>query len=532
MIKGFIKEKREEREMRLVSSTFLLLLVPLIVSIAKLGFVETSTTYSRDDFPSHFVFGAGTSAYQYEGAVAEDGRSPSIWDTFTHEGKMADKSTADVASDGYHHYKEDVNLMSDLGLEAYRFSISWSRLLPNGRGAVNPKGLKYYNDLIDELIEHGIQPHITLYHLDLPQVLEDEYGGWLSPKIIEDFKEYADLCFREFGDRVSHWTTVDEPNVSGQASYDSGIFPPQRCSYPFGLSICLAGNSTVEPYIAVHNTLLAHAAVVNLYRTKYQAMQHGLVGMNIYTIWFKPFSNSTVDVEATQRVMDFMIGWIINPLVFGDYPKIMKENAGQRLPSFTRVEAEQMKGSFDFIGLNHYTSAYVKDSSNGPMPGLRDFTADMFAMITISQNGSQSGPFVPTHVVSDPPGLQKMIGYLKNVYENPPIYVQENGYGMGVKDANNDTDRIEYLDGYIGSTLDAIRDGSDVRGYFVWSFLDVFEFLSGYQSRYGLYYVDFDDVDRPRQPKLSALWYSNFLKKKNDIHIQRAGLQGMSHKLQ
>ncbi|XP_020274144.1 beta-glucosidase 22-like isoform X2 [Asparagus officinalis] len=507
-------------------------LLLLLLSTAPLGFTEQTATeeYSRDDFPSEFVFGAGTSAYQYEGAVAEDGRSPSIWDTFTHAGNMADKSTGDVASDGYHKYKEDVKLMSDLGLEAYKFSISWSRILPNGRGAVNPKGLKYYNDLINELIEHGIQPHITLYHLDLPQVLEDEYEGWLSTKIIDDFEEYADACFREFGDRVSHWTTIAEPNVIGQASYDNGLFPPGRCSYPFGVYNCSNGNSTVEPYIAVHNILLAHAKVVNLYRTKYQAMQSGSVGLNVYTIWLSPFSNSSADIQATQRVIDFMVGWVMNPLVFGDYPEIMKKNAGQRLPSFTKEESKQVKGSFDFIGLNHYTSAYVKDSPSDQMSDLRDFTADMFSIITVSKNETPAGQYVPTSINSDPPGLRKMLGYLKHEYGNPPIYIQENGYGLGVKDTLNDTDRVDYLDGFIRSMLQAIGDGSNVRGYFVWSFLDVFEFLSGYESSFGLYDVDFDDIERKRQPKLSAHWYSNFLtkkKKKNDIHIRRSGLQGM-----
>ncbi|XP_020274147.1 beta-glucosidase 22-like isoform X2 [Asparagus officinalis] len=512
--------------MRFLPSSLLLLLL----AIAPLGFTQQTATeeYSRDDFPSEFVFGAGTSAYQYEGAVAEDGRSPSIWDTFT----LADKSTGDVASDGYHKYKEDVKLMSDLGLEAYRFSISWSRLLPNGRGDVNPKGLKYYNDLINELIEHGIQPQITLHHLDLPQVLEDEYGGWLSTKIIDDFREYADVCFKEFGDRVSYWTTIVEPNVNGQASYDYGFFPPQRCSYPFGAYNCSAGNSTVEPYITVHNMLLAHAAVVNLYRTKYQAMQKGWISLNLYTLWLCPFSNSSGDVEATQREMDFMIGWVMNPLVFGDYPEIMKKNAGQRLPSFTRLESEQVKGSFDFIGLNHYTTAYVKDNSNGPISGLRDFTADSYSVLTGSKDDTPTSHFDPTHINNDPSGLRKMLGYLKNKYGNPPIYIQENGYSMGVKDTLNlnDTDRIDYLDGYLRSTLQAIRDGSDVRGYFVWSFVDVFEFLLGYESSFGLYYVDFDDVERKRQPKLSARWYSNFLrKKKKDILMRKSGLQVMHH---
>uniref|UniRef100_A0A8R7PZC7 4-hydroxy-7-methoxy-3-oxo-3,4-dihydro-2H-1,4-benzoxazin-2-yl glucosidebeta-D-glucosidase n=2 Tax=Triticum urartu TaxID=4572 RepID=A0A8R7PZC7_TRIUA len=183
---------------------------------------------------------------------------------------MADKSTGDVAADGYHKYKDDVNLMADTNLEAYRLSISWSRLIPYGRGAVNPKGLEYYNNLIDELVQRGIQVHIMLLQLDFPQVLEDEYGGWLSPRIVEDFTAFADICFREFGDRVTHWTMIDEPNIGAIGSYDTGLIAPGHCSDPFGVTKCSVGDSTVEPYIAVHNMLLAHASAARLYREKYQ----------------------------------------------------------------------------------------------------------------------------------------------------------------------------------------------------------------------------------------------------------------------
>ncbi|KAF7038287.1 hypothetical protein CFC21_048488 [Triticum aestivum] len=337
--------------------------------------------FTRSDFPQEFVFGAGTSAYQYEGAVAEDGRSPSSWDTFTHAGKIPDKSTGDVTADGYHKYMEDVNLMSETGLEAYRFSISWSRLIPNGRGAVNPKGLEYYNNLIHELVNHGIQVHITLHHLDLPRILEDEYGGWLSPRIIEDFTAYADVCFREFGDRVATWTTVNQPNIGIVASYDIAIFPPARCSDPFGATKCTAGDSSVEPYIAAHNTLMAHASVVSLYRRKYQAMQKGVIGISIYSFWSYPWTNSTVDLDATRRCKDFYFGWILDPLVFGDYPQVMKKNVGSRLPPFTEVQSELIKGSLDFIGINHYYSLYV----NGRpfKTGVRDYFAD----ISVSTRG-------------------------------------------------------------------------------------------------------------------------------------------------
>ncbi|XP_016647167.1 PREDICTED: beta-glucosidase 11-like [Prunus mume] len=181
-------------------------------------------------------------------------------------------ATGDVACDAYHKYKEDVQLMADTGLEAYRFSISWSRLIPNGKGPVNPKGLQYYNNLIDQLISHGIQPHVTLHHSDLPQALDDEYGGWVSRKIVKDFTAYADVCFKNFGDRVLHWTTMNEPNVFVLGGYDSGFLPPQRCSIPFGLN-CSRGNSSTEPYLATHNILLSHASAARLYKKNYQVFE-------------------------------------------------------------------------------------------------------------------------------------------------------------------------------------------------------------------------------------------------------------------
>uniref|UniRef100_I1PUX9 Uncharacterized protein n=1 Tax=Oryza glaberrima TaxID=4538 RepID=I1PUX9_ORYGL len=283
-------------------------------------------------------------------------------------------------------FQEDVKLMSDTGLEAYRFSISWSRLIPRGRGPINPKGLEYYNDLIDELVKRGeicdcsigIEIHVTLYHLDFPQALQDEYNGWLSPRIIEDFTAYADVCFREFGDRVRHWTTVGEPNVLSIAAYDSGVIPPCRCSPPFGTS-CAAGDSTVEPYVAAHNSILAHASAVSLYRDKYRAKQKGVVGTNIYSFWPYPLSRSCADIDGRGSELDFTIGWILDPLVYGDYPEIMKKQAGSRIPSFTKEQSELIRGSADFIGINHYKSLYVSDGSNREKAGLRDYNADMAA---------------------------------------------------------------------------------------------------------------------------------------------------------
>ncbi|KAI3732466.1 hypothetical protein L1987_63671 [Smallanthus sonchifolius] len=327
--------------------------------------------YNRDDFPPDFVFGSGTSAYQVEGAVLEDGRTFSIWDTFAHSGHY-NGANGDVACNGYHKYKEDIQLMADTGLEAFRFSISWSRLIPYGRGPVNLKGLQYYNDFIDKLISHGIQPHITLHHVDLPQILEDEYGGWISRKSVKDYIAYADVCFREFGDRVLHWTTFNEANVFALGGYDMGFSPPGRCSYPFGAINCTKGDSTSEPYIVAHHLLLAHAST---------AMQHGFVGINLFAYWYEPYTNTIEDVKATQRAHEFYVGWFLNPLVNGDYPELMKKNAGDRIPNFTKTESTRIKGSFDFLGINHYSTLSVKDNPSSLEMEIRDFSADMAATL-------------------------------------------------------------------------------------------------------------------------------------------------------
>ncbi|KAI3749228.1 hypothetical protein L2E82_19835 [Cichorium intybus] len=437
--------------------------------------------YRRDDFPAEFVFGSGTSAYQVEGAVLEDGRSFSIWDTFAHSGYY-NGANGDIACDGYHKYKEDIQLIADTGLEAFRFSISWSRLIPNGRGSVNVKGLQFYNDFINRLIAHGIQPHVTLHHDDLPQILEDEYGGWLSRKSVKDFVAYADVCFREFGDRVLHWTTFNEANV----------------------------------FALAHHLLLAHASTVRLYHEKYKAMQHGFVGINVLAYWFEPYTNTTEDVKATKRANDFYVGWFLNPLVNGDYPEIVKKNAGNRIPSFTKLESERMKGSFDFFGINHYTNFFVKDNPGSLEKDTRDVNEDMAASLISIYDGNET---LPTQFPVTPLGLQNLLNYLKEEYRNPPIYIHENGQVQPRNGTLMDTPRVEYLQAYIGAVLDALRNGSNTRGYFAWSFFDLFELLGGYNIGYGLYYVDLDDTELTRYPKLSAHWYASFLKGKNMSRI-------------
>eukprot|EP00252_Welwitschia_mirabilis_P022287 TRINITY_DN598_c1_g1_i7.p1 TRINITY_DN598_c1_g1~~TRINITY_DN598_c1_g1_i7.p1 ORF type:complete len:388 (+),score=27.81 TRINITY_DN598_c1_g1_i7:32-1165(+) len=314
----------------------------------------------RDDFPENFIFGVGSSAYQYEGAAVEDGKGIGIWDVYTHEGNAPDGSTGDITTDGYHRYREDVKSMSEGGFNAFRFSISWTRLIPDGRGKINPKGLQFYNNLINELLDHGIQPFVTLNHFDLPQNVEVEYDGWINARVVDDFVAFSEVCFREFGDRVKYWMTVNEPNAFGPGGYSEGVLAPKRCSLTS--THCKPGNSSTEPYLAVHNMLLAHSAVVKLYRNEFQKRQGGYIGIPILSFFYWPLTNKTQDIEARQRALDFQLGWIVEPLLYGHYPKVMQKIVGDRLPSFSESQKKELINSFDFLGLNHYSTLYIADS--------------------------------------------------------------------------------------------------------------------------------------------------------------------------
>ncbi|CAL5210694.1 unnamed protein product [Lathyrus oleraceus] len=481
--------------------------VNLLGAILLVSIACVSNALTKNDFPPHFLFGASTSAYQVEGAANEDGRKPSIWDTFANAdngGKF--KGNGDIACDQYHKYKDDVKLMAKMGLDAYRFSISWSRLIPDGKGPINPKGLDYYNNLIDELASKGIQPHVTLYHWDLPQVLEDEYGGWVSRRIIKDFTAYADVCFREFGDRVRHWTTVNEGNACSIVGYGTGVLQPQRCSSS-SISNCSKGNSSTEPYLVTHHMLLAHASAAKLYRTKYKAKQRGFIGFNLIVIGFVPLTNTSEDIIATQRARDFYIGWFLNPFIFGEYPDVMKKNVGSRLPYFTTKESNLVKGSIDFLGINFYYAYIVNNNAKSLQKKERDYTSDTAVDIRIYFSNDTSSYEIPVI-----PGiLEDELHSLKNDYGNFPIYIHESGQQTSRNSSLDDWSRVKSMHVYIGSLLDMLRNGLNIRGYFVWAFLDVFELLYGYEKSFGLYYIDLKDPTLRRQPKLSSVWYSNFL---------------------
>ncbi|XP_009102946.1 beta-glucosidase 9 isoform X2 [Brassica rapa] len=391
--------------------------------------------------------------------------------------------------------------MYDMGLDALRLSISWSRLISSGRGPVNSKGLRFYKNLIQELKTHGIEPHVTLHHNDLPQALEDEYGGWIDRKIIGDFTAFSAVCFKEFGNAVKFWSTINEPNIVAWVGYDLGSGPPSHCSPPFGMVNCSKGNSSTEPYIALHNMLLAHASTARLYKQKYKHKQNGFVGITCFAFWMVPFTSSEEDEMATQRAKDFLLGWVLHPLVFGDYPNVMRRIVGKRLPNFSKEESYLVKDSSDFLGLIHYTTTYTADLSS---PRQGDYASDMHASIIPFGNSSL------VNVDLLPWGLEGLLEYIKQNYANPPIYILENGRPTNHQSSLNDVGRIEYLHSYIAAVLNSVRNGSETRGYFQWSFMDLFELMEPNYT-YGLYYVNFSDPERKRSPKTSALWYFCFL---------------------
>lgn len=497
----------------------LLGLLVLLGSLTSSGSAHDAASLNRSSFPAGFIFGTASSSYQYEGAAKEGGRGPSIWDTYTHRypGRMTDRSNGDVAIDQYHRYKEDVGIMKEMGLDAYRFSISWSRLLPKGKlnGGVNREGIKYYNNLINELVAKGLQPFVTLFHWDLPQALEDEYGGFLSLHIVDDFRDYAELCYKEFGDRVKHWITLNEPWSYSVGGYAAGVLAPARCSTWQHLN-CLAGDSGTEPYFVSHHQLLSHAAAVQLYKQKYQAAQKGIVGITLVSHWMVPLSDARHHHNAALRALDFMLGWFMDPLTNGEYPHSMRSLVGNRMPKFTKEQSKLVKGSFDFIGLNYYTAryaAYAPDLNAGNASCLTDSRANLSTQrngIPIGQQAASDWLYVY------PRGIRELLLYTKMNYRNPVIYITENGIdefndaSLSLEESLADNNRIDYYYHHLRYLKSAIKDGVNVKGYFAWSLLDNFEWYVGYTVRFGINYVDYKNGLK-RHPKLSAHWFKNFL---------------------
>lgn len=468
--------------------------------------IEELPTVQRSSFPSGFVFGSSTAAYQIEGAAREAGKGASIWDIFSHQpGKILGNKTGDIAVDHYHRYAEDIWLLKDLNMDAYRFSISWTRIFPNGVGVVNWEGVKYYDNLIDHVLELGIDPYVTLYHWDMPQALDNSIGGWLSPDIIDSFSKYARFCFERWGSKVKHWITFNEIHTFAISGYMTGVMAPGRCSAP----VCVAGNSDTEPYIVAHHALLSHAHAVDIYRKEFKDTQQGMIGITTDSMWFEPLdSNSSSDKQAAQEAVEAYIGWYLDPIFYGHYPASMRRNLGSNLPTFTAEEAALVKGSQDFVGINHYTSMYATFGISGEI------------VKTYYKDGVPIGDPTPSDWLFVVPfGIRKLLNWVSERYHNPILYVTENGRAefnkedsMPIEDQLKDPERIRYYHDYMQNVLLAVRDGCEVRGYFAWSLLDNFEWSEGYTVRFGIYYVDYKN-GLARLPKSSVFWFRQVLRK-------------------
>ncbi|CAN6713650.1 unnamed protein product [Malus baccata var. baccata] len=481
----------------------------------------------RSDFPSDFMFGAATSAAQTEGSAKEGGRGPSGWDhrMETLPEKLRNSTKFPMAVDGYKRYKEDIKLIKDAGLNSYRFSISWSRILPKGSlsGGINQEGIDHYNSLIDELIKNGITPFVTIYHFDMPLALEEKYGGLLNRSFVNDFKDYSELLFKKFGDRVKHWFTINEPNILAQYGYELGISPPGRCSLPSTLCALgspvkcfetvgpckFGGNSSTEPYVAAHNIILAHATVVKLYKEKYQELQKGEVGIVLASQYFLPYTQSEEDKAAAGRLFDFYLGWFMGPLVYGDYPQSMKERVKDRLPTFSAEEKVLLNGSLGLVGINYYTSTYAKHKAPPPGEALR-YSFDQWAE-TIAIKDEEILGVTNSHW---PKGLQRLLEYVKDKYQNPKLYISENGLsdhkdnGSPLEVLLEDPYRISFVTRHLYRINKAIKNGVNVKGYFCWALFDDIEWGMGF-NRVGIYFVDFNNYTR--YPKLSVKWFRAFL---------------------
>jgi beta-galactosidase len=451
-------------------------------------------------FPDGFVWGSATSSYQIEGAWLEGGKGLSVWDAFAHTpGKVFNGDTGDVACDHFHRFREDVALMAEMGLPAYRFSLSWPRIQPTGYGTPNPEGLRFYSELIDALLEHGITPWITLHHWDLPLALQLEHDGWLNSRIADFFADYARICFEHFGDRVKQWITLNEPWVMAVLGFGQGVFAPGRVSRS-------------EPYLAAHQMLRAHARAVDVYRRDFQPRQGGRIGITNNCDWREPLTDSVDDRAAAERAVEFFLGWFADPVYRGDYPASMRERLGERLPHFSPEDAALLRGSSDFFGLNHYTTMYA---AHAPSGGDRDAAnAGLVEDQDVALSRDPAWPLTDMEWAVVPWGLRRLLEWIDRRYDRPDIVVTENGcaYDDPVREGRvDDLRRIAFLRGYLRECHRAIEGGVRLQGYFVWSLLDNFEWASGYSKRFGIHRVDF--ATGQRTPKASTRWFREVIRR-------------------
>ena len=435
-------------------------------------------------FPDSFLWGCATSAYQIEGSPLADGAGPNIWHRFSHTpGRVHGDDTGDVACDHYRRFESDIALMRSMKLNSYRFSIAWSRVLPEGVGRINPAGLGFYERLVDTLLAHGIQPMATLYHWDLPAALDDR-GGWLNRDIAQWFAEYADVVFRRLDDRVKLWTTLNEPWVVSDGGYLQGVLAPGH-------------RNAYEAPLASHHLMLAHGTAVQAYRATGRH-QIGLV-VNIEPKY--PFSDSEADLAATRRADAYMNRQYLDPALLGAYPEEMRDIFGDAWPDWPARDLEQICQPLDNIGVNYYTRSVVHaDPTAWPLraSGVRQ----------------KQHAYTETNWEVFPQGLTDTLLWIKDRYGAPATYITENGAAFydppAVEGAVlDDPLRIDYLRKHLRAVHDAMSQGADIRGYFAWSLLDNLEWAYGFSKRFGLNHVNYATL--ARTPKASSHFYSRVI---------------------
>jgi beta-glucosidase len=436
-------------------------------------------------FPDGFLWGAATSAYQIEGSPLADGAGPSIWQRFTHSpGLVLDGDTGDVACDHYRRYKEDVGLMRELGLNAYRFSVSWSRVLPEGKGRVNDAGLDFYSRLVDALLENGIRPLVTLYHWDLPAALDDR-GGWLNPDIPNWFAEYARVLFGALDDRVEMWATLNEPWVVTDGGYLHGALAPGH-------------KNLFEAPLASHHLMLSHAVAVEAYRAEGKHR----IGLVVNLEPKNPASDRPEDLAAIARADAYMNRQYLDPVFLGRYPDEMREIFGEAWPEFPVADLDRIRQPIDFLGINYYTRSVTKDDPKAlPVRAGREI--------------QKRHAYTETSWEVWPQGLTDTLLWVKERYGDLPLYITENGAAfydppVALADPHPDPFRVDYLREHLNAAHRAMEQGVDLRGYFVWSLLDNFEWSLGYSKRFGIVHVDFET--QKRTFKQSARFYAEVIR--------------------
>jgi beta-glucosidase len=442
-------------------------------------------------FPKSFLWGASTSAYQIEGSPLADGAGPSIWQRFAHSpGRTTNGDTGDVACDHYRRFRDDVKLMSDLGLQAYRFSISWSRIFPEGTGAVNARGLDFYEQLVDALLAANIKPNATLFHWDLPAALDDR-GGWLNRDVADWFGEYAAAVYKRLGDRVPMWATLNEPWVVTDGGYLHGALAPGH-------------RNLFEAPIATHNLMRAHGRGVQAFRAEARAGQIGLV-VNLEPK--DPASSSEADKKAVQRGDAYMNRQYLDPVFKGKYPAEMKDIFGDAWPDFPADDFKLIGQKIDFLGINYYTRGVVRDDPSA-LP------------VRIAYVRQPEHAYTETGWEMHPPSLTRTLLWVTERYGRIPLYITENGAAF--YDAPHSTDgrvddplRVWYYREHLKAAREAIAQGADLRGYFAWSLLDNYEWSLGYSKRFGIVHVNY--ATQERTPKASALYYRDVIRSNGAI---------------